>query len=199
MIRPFEKLFQRQAINKIATRKWVTTMLRRVFGLFNLSGQGIEFQETGEGGLMLKVSSTLTTTPFQVIRKGDGVIVMPGMVFSNDFSLPNNPFVSSFPRINNVSINNQPPPVLAVSSTAWIVLRMIFAKESGSAKFPWSIVRTGTLKDVPLVRSVGDALGNDSEVDLPIARIENGQITQIVSSTIYVTTSWNTIVIGGSL
>lgn len=137
--------------------------------------------------------------PFKVSISGGTISVAPGYVFSNNFASESNPLISFVPWIGSKALDANEPPTLTVAAgwTGYVALRMVFSKDDGSPVRPWRIFATQALRNTQLQRVMGDVEGVDSSVDLPLARIVSGALrTQAITGSIYVTTSWNTIVMG---
>lgn len=197
-IQPLKNLADQREGNKIASTRWVQRFVRATLAKFNLTVEGGELEETGEGHLHLRIDAAGSGShPFRVQRGGNGVTVVPGFVYTIDFT-SGNAIVSHIPTIAGLSLDSPTRPSLTIPGnfSGYICLRMVFSAEDGSAVTPWSIVAVTTPSDTQLVRELGAEPGLNSEVDLILAKMVNGAVkVQGVTHSLFATTSWNTIIL----
>jgi hypothetical protein len=183
--------------NKLVSRKGLFRILNKLFGGFQVSGKGVKMNMNELGRLHLEVDTGDDGNhPFKVTILDGKAYVEPGIINTHLYGLQNPNRLMFEPVILNTDLRRSWIPVNNAGH-GYIALRMRFNRITGNPlTTPWQIVGTVTLKEDWLIRSLGAVSGNDGEIDLPIAEIQDGAVVrQFVDRNISVQAIWNLIYI----
>lgn len=192
-----------QGRNKMLTRHGAARLLKRIFGGFKVSGEGIEVTMKESGRLHLRalpaaVTSEATLHPFQVTGSKGTYTVQPGGIYTLDVDLLPQQFLAAAPF--GLLLKDY---VFQVSSnfTGHVVMTTEFDSLTGGAvlEIPWQVRLTNTSPnygDQPLIRSNGENSPQNGIFTVIIADIVNGEVSsQRVTSSLAIFTIWNQIVL----
>jgi hypothetical protein len=196
VIRPFEKI-KKPLQSGFASTDYVERRLVEVLSKLHFTGSvstsadgQIQVNAGGSSGSSHPFAvSVAYNTSGQLIAK-----IQPGRVMLIDRSLGTLRWLPMVPTVGGDPLTSE--LTLSISSTSYIVLRTYWSRVDSSAiVLPWAILATGTLVNVPLVRTVGPTEGIDGIMDLVLAQVEDGVVTQWVNDHLRFTASFNFIAV----
>lgn len=195
MIKPFTRIRLPPSRGKIVTVSYLQKALSAVLSRFNITVEGGDIQETGEGHLHLKVNASAAgqTSPFQVSIVDGGFSVKPGLVYSTSTGW-------QMPVIGGAQLTRDPPPVLAWGgSVAVICLEVQFDEFGQGVNLPWPIrAYSGPPQDIHVRRANG--MSNQPQpgrYHVVIASVQNGTVHQWVNHNIIANLQWEQFFVWG--
>lgn len=203
MIKPFKHI-QPTLQNKIATRKWVVSAMRKVLTKLHITGEGIELLEKADGQLHLKVNvaSADPYHPFkaETIQKPDGgigITIRPGLIYCSQ--LPD--YYQTrwmLPQIQNVDLRTEYPPWLNVSGIKSIIVIVAEFDIFGQAiNLPWQIKAFAEVPaDTPLIRNNNTSgTPQNGKYHILLASIKDGVIYQWIRRNVTINLQWQKVFI----
>jgi len=199
-IKPFKSVRLPPAHGKVVSPSYLLKCFKAVLGVFNITVEGGDIVETGEGHMHLKLDGGTGSgmTPFFCSGSAGQITVAPGLVLTQVESEDGDKPAYVMPVIGGRRLDSVPPPTLAVNGTGRVVLVVEFFGLTGLAKLntPWKIIFETFNADIPLIRNDGVNDIQDCVISIPIAEYVNGtKTTQNISTMISVHTSWNGIMV----
>ncbi len=206
-IRIFESLLNiAVGANSLLTKAGMLRLLRRVFGNFSVSGEGIAIEMHPEGRLHLRVLPTVATGtdtalhPFKVRGSAGAYTVEPGGIYTMDEHAQPVQFLPTGPL--NLPLKSY---VFNAASnfTGYVVLRVKFSGYHGGAmlEIPWSVSITASnpfIGDRALIRNNGLNSPQDGIRTIILADIQNGEVyAQRVTTSLGIYAFWNEVVVVG--
>jgi hypothetical protein len=186
-IKPFQTSQLTTEEGGIAGKKWVMRQLRRALGKLNITGEGLEISQSGDGALHLRATAgSGAVHPFRVSASGTGISVSPGYFYAPDWTGGTDRAPYIMPVIGNTPLDASTPPIYSTSVANGYVLCRTQWTTSGAPKLPWPIAVVSQLpQDVPCIM-LPDPNKQEGAYHVLLARIVDGEIYQQVRSTVHV-------------
>jgi hypothetical protein len=186
-IKPFKSTDLQTTEKGLAGKRWVMRQIRRALGKLNISAEGIELTQNGDGSLHLSATGGIGSGehPFRVQRRGDGYSVSPGYFYVPDWTGGEERAPYIMPTINGTPLDASTPPIYSTLSTSGYVVCRTRWNTSGAPILPWDIaLLSQPPEDTPCVL-LPDPNKQDGQYYVLLARVVNGVIHQQVRSTIF--------------
>lgn len=191
MIKPFNRVRLPPSKGKIVTVPYLRKALQAVLGRWNVTIEGGDLQQTGDGHLHVRLTAAKENDdPFKVTANNGVISVAPGLVYSTQFTTANGWIV---PVIGDRFLNATPPPSLFFNGAAGFVCLVAEFDVNGAAlNLPWKVeIFAGSPpQDVGLVRLNSFGTPAPGKYHVLIASIVNGVVHQWVKRNILINLQW---------
>jgi hypothetical protein len=187
MIKPFNRVKLPEANGSIVTMSYLKKALTHVLGKLNITVEGGEVQQTGDGALHLKVAGSAAAHPFKATLAAGVLKVSPGYFYAPDWVGGADQVQLSYimPTLGGRPLDASPPPSITTAlTTGYVVCRTSWTAE-GRAKLPWPIAFVSTIPaDIDAIL-LPDPAAQDGTYHVLLARIVDSTVYQQVRSTVH--------------
>ncbi len=181
----------------LAGKRWVMRAIRRALGKLQVTGDGIDISQSGDGQLVLKAAAGVASSgAFKVELAGGGVRISPGYFYApSSIGLQGSEnFGYIMPEINGQRLDKTPQPIYPTTlTTGYVVVRTKWSKTTGAPILPWPIgVLSSPPTNEPLIRFPASS-AQDGTAYCLLASFTPAGVVQAATGTIFAGAMWESI------
>jgi hypothetical protein len=187
MIKPFNRLQPPPTHGNFVSVKYFRRAIKAMFGGWNITMEGGDLQQTGDGHLHIRVTPSSSTDIFAVSAVAGGFRIAPGKYYSTSSGWQT-------PVIGGTPLTATTPPTLTWTGTSnvFIYLKVKFDMYGQAIEGPWAIEASATAPtDTPVRRANGLSTAPQAGIyHVLIASREGGTLRQWVRHNIIANLQW---------